>query len=140
MEKDLLKLDAQLCFPLYACSREIIKKYRPFLEPLNLTYTKYIVMLVLWEQDGLGLKDIGERLFLDSGTLTPLLKSLEEQGLITRARDERDERSVVVRLTRAGRSLKEKAVDIPNKMARCMNLTEEEFSALYKGAYKILGR
>ncbi len=140
MEKDLLKLDAQLCFPLYACSREIIKRYRPFLEPLDLTYTKYIVMLVLWEEDGIGLKDIGERLFLDSGTLTPLLKSLEEQGLITRARDPKDERSVIINLTEAGKGLKTRAREIPNRMAKCLSLTEEEFAALYKGAYKILGR
>ncbi len=138
MEKDLLKLDAQLCFPLYACSREIIKRYRPFLEPLQLTYTKYIVMLVLWEEDGIGLKDIGERLFLDSGTLTPLLKSLEGQRLITRARDPRDERSVIINLTKEGKDLKAKAKGIPDKMAECLNLTEEEFSALYKGAYRIL--
>lgn len=140
MERDLLTLDAQLCFPLYACSREIIKRYRPFLEPLNLTYTKYIVMLVLWEEDGLGLKDIGERLFLDSGTLTPLLKSLEEQGLITRARDARDERNVVVSLTSKGKGLKESAKEVPLKMAKCLSLTKAEFTALYKGAYKILGR
>lgn len=140
MEKDLLRLDAQLCFPLYACSREIIKRYRPFLKPLNLTYTKYIAMLVLWEEEGLGLKDIGERLFLDSGTLTPLLKSLEEQGLITRARDLRDERNVVINLTSQGKALKERAKEVPIKMAKCLNLTENEFTSLYKGAYKILGR
>ena len=140
MEKDLLRLDAQLCFPLYACSREIIKRYRPFLKPLGLTYTKYIVMLVLWEEDGIGLKDIGERLFLDSGTLTPLLKSLEEQGLITRERDPRDERNVVINLTPAGKDLKAKAKEVPVNMAKCLSLNEEEFAALYKGAYKILGR
>lgn len=140
MENDILKLDAQLCFPLYACSREIIKRYRPFLKPLDLTYTKYVVMLVLWEEDGIGLKDIGERLFLDSGTLTPLLKSLEEQGLITRSRDPRDERNVVINLTSKGKTLKDKAKEVPIKMAKCLSLTEDEFTAMYKGAYKILGR
>ena len=140
MEKDLLKLDAQLCFPLYACSREIIKRYRPFLEPLQLTYTKYIVMLVLWEEDGIGLKAIGERLFLDSGTLTPLLKSLEEQGLIIRTREPKDERSVVITLTEDGKALKERAKGVPIGMSKCLSLTEDEFIALYKGAYKILGR
>ena len=140
MENDLLKLDAQLCFPLYACSREIIKRYRPFLEPLQLTYTKYIVMLVLWEEDGIGLKAIGERLFLDSGTLTPLLKSLEDQGLIIRTREPKDERSVVITLTEDGKALKERAKGIPTKMAKCLSLTEDEFTALYRGAYKILGR
>ena len=140
MEKDLLKLDAQLCFPLYASSREIIKKYRPFLEPLKLTYTKYIVMLVLWEEDRIGLKAIGERLFLDSGTLTPLLKSLEDQGLIIRTREPKDERSVVITLTEDGKALKERAKGIPVKMSKCLSLTEDEFTALYRGAYKILGR
>ena len=140
MEKDLLKLDAQLCFPLYACSREIIKRYRPLLEPLQLTYTKYIVMLVLWEEDGIGLKAIGERLFLDSGTLTPLLKSLEEQGLIIRTREPKDERSVVITLTEDGKALKERAKGVPIGMSKCLSLTEDEFIALYKGAYKILGR
>ena len=114
--KELLELDHQLCFALYVSSKEIIRRYRPFLEPLHLTYTGYITMLALWESDNVSVKALGERLTLDSGTLTPLLKKMESQSLIARSRSEQDERTVLIRLTPKGRQLKEKAADIPAKV------------------------
>lgn len=113
---EYLKLDNQICFALYVCSKEIIKKYRPFLEPLGLTYTGYITLLALWEKDKISVKELGEKLYLDSGTMTPLLKKLEKDGLLTRHRSEKDERSVMVELTQKGRELKQKAAEIPVKM------------------------
>ena len=133
---DCLRLENQLCFPMYVCAKEIVKRYRPFLDPLDLTYTQYIALLILWERDGLSVKDLGDRMFLDSGTLTPLLRKLEDKGLITRTRDPTDERSVVVTLTPEGRDLREKAVDIPASVGACMNISEEDAVALYG----ILGR
>jgi len=135
---DSLKLENQLCFPLYACSRQVIKKYRPFLDELNLTYTQYIAMMVLWEVQKINVKELGKRLFLDSGTLTPLLKSLEEKGYITRSRCKEDERVLFAELTEAGTTLKEKAADVPAKMTGCMNLTPEEAGQLYQLLYKAL--
>ena len=135
---DSLKLENQLCFPLYACSRQVIKKYRPFLDELNLTYTQYIAMIVLWEVQKINVKELGKRLFLDSGTLTPLLKSLEEKGYITRSRCKEDERVLFAELTEAGTTLKEKAADVPAKMTGCMNLTPEEAGQLYQLLYKAL--
>ncbi len=137
---DVLKLENQLCFPLYACSREIVKKYTPFLEKLDLTYTQYIVMMVMWEKKSVNVKELGESLYLDSGTLTPLLKKLESKGFITRVRSNKDERNVVVTITEIGEKLKDMAVDIPMHMARCTNLTAEEGIQLYKILYKILGK
>lgn len=110
---EILKLDNQLCFALYVCSKEIIKKYKPILEPLGLTYTGYITMLALWEEDGITVKDLGNRLYLDSGTLTPLLKKLESQDFITRIRSSNDERNVVITLTEKGRTLKNHALNVP---------------------------
>lgn len=121
-----LLLRNQLCFPLYAASRKVIKLYNPVLEQLNLTYTQYITMLALWEKDGAPLKDIGSRLFLDSGTLTPLLKKLEKQGLIRRQRDDSDERNVLIFLTEQGRSLKQNAADVPQQVASCIGLNRED--------------
>ena len=138
MNYDSLKLENQLCFPLYACSRQVIKKYRPFLDELNLTYTQYIAMIVLWEVQKINVKELGKRLFLDSGTLTPLLKSLEEKGYITRSRCKEDERVLFAELTEAGTTLKEKAADVPAKMTGCMNLTPEEAGQLYQLLYKAL--
>ena len=135
---DSLKLENQLCFPLYACSRQVIKKYRPFLDELNLTYTQYIAMMVLWEVQKINVKELGKRLFLDSGTLTPLLKNLEEKGYITRSRCKEDERVLFAELTEAGTTLKEKAADVPAKMTGCMNLTPEEAGQLYQLLYKAL--
>lgn len=135
---DALKLENQICFPLYACSREIVKRYKPFLEEIDLTYTQYITMMVMWEKKSVNVKELGESLFLDSGTLTPLLKKLEAKGMITRKRSDKDERNLIVSLTEAGEKLKEKAADIPFKMAGCTNLTEEEGLMLYRILYKIL--
>ena len=137
---DALKLKNQLCFPLYACSREIIRQYKPFLDEIDLTYTQYITMMVLWEEKSLTVKELGERLFLDSGTLTPLLKKLEGKGLLTRKRSEKDERSLIVSITEAGEQLKERAVSVPPRMAQCSNLEPEEAAALYRILYKMLDR
>lgn len=120
-----LALDNQLCFALYVCSKEIIRKYQPLLEPLKLTYTMYITLMGLWERDEVTVKDLGKRLFLDSGTLTPLLKKMETQNLITRNRSKTDERTVFIKLTEEGRSLKEKCQKIPMAMA-CCNLVDME--------------
>ncbi|MCI6691980.1 MAG: MarR family transcriptional regulator [Clostridium sp.] len=121
-----LKLDNQLCFSLYALSREIIKLYKPMLDELNLTYTQYIVMIVLWEEEKASVKHIGNRLHLDSGTLTPLLKKLESMELIKRYRDKSDDRVVIAELTEKGTSLKEKAIDIPKKVLCNIKLPLEE--------------
>lgn len=137
---DALKIENQLCFPLYACSREIIKQYTPFLDKLDLTYTQYIAMMVLWEKKTVSAKELGEILFLDSGTLTPLLKKLETKGLITRRRSEEDERSLIVTITDEGEKLKEEAVSVPESMARCLILQPEEAAELYRILYKMLGR
>ena len=137
---DALKIENQLCFPLYACSREIIKQYKPFLDELDLTYTQYITMMVLWEKHTVTVKSLGDCLFLDSGTLTPLLKKLEAKGLVTRKRSETDERNLIVTITPAGERLKELAVSIPAQMAQCSNLEPDEAAALYRILYKMLGR
>lgn len=135
---DALKLENQLCFPLYACAREIIKLYKPFLDKLDLTYTQYITMMVLWEQGQLTVKELGCRLYLDSGTLTPLLKKLEEKGLVNRRRSTADERNLIVSITPAGEALKEQALYIPGEMAKCVRLSSEEALALYNLLYKML--
>ena len=109
---DVLKLDRQLCFPLYACSREMIKEYKPYLDKLDLTYTQYITMMVLWEKKSINVKALGDQLYLDSGTLTPLLKKLEAKGLVTRKRSSEDERNLIISITEAGEALKEQAVTI----------------------------
>ena len=141
MEKnyDMLKLENQLCFPLYACSREIVKKYHPHLDEIGLTYTQYIVMMVIWDKKRLSVKELGEKLYLDSGTLTPVLKSLEAKGFVTRKRSAEDERVLIVEMTDDGEALKERAAEIPPKIACCLTLTPEEASELYRMLYKILG-
>ncbi len=136
---DVLKLENQLCFPLYAAAREVVKKYRPYLDAIDLTYTQYIAMMVMWEQKEITVKALGEKLFLDSGTMTPVLKSLEAKGYVTRKRSTTDERSVSVFLTDSGEALKEKAVDIPAKVAGCVGLSGEEALQLYRLLYKVLG-
>ncbi len=113
---ELLKLDNQLCFSLYVCSKEVIKRYKPLLEPYNLTYTGYITLMALWEKDDINVKELGEKLFLDSGTLTPLLKKLEKQGYISRIRDKQDERNIRIQLTKEGKNLKDIAVCVPKQM------------------------
>ena len=135
---EALKLDNQLCFPLYAAARRVTGLYTPYLKELGLTYTQYIVLLVLWEHDGLSLGEIGDRLSLDSGTLTPLCKKLETAGLIERRRSERDERSVRITLTDAGRTLKERAAEIPLKVGNCLPLDPDEAITLYALLHKIL--
>ena len=140
MEKkyELLRLENQLCFPLYACSREVIKQYKPYLDEIDLTYTQYIAMMVLWEKKSVSVKELGSALFLDSGTLTPLLKKMEGKGLITRKRSADDERSLIVSLTEEGEALRDRAVEVPIKMAQCNCLEPEEARELYRLLYKIL--
>ena len=133
-----LRLENQLCFPLYAASREIIRMYRPFLDELDLTYTQYITMMVLWEEKEISVKQLGNRLYLDSGTLTPLLKSLETKGYVKRKRCEEDERVVLVRLTETGAKLQEEALSVPEQMRTCVRLSQEEAAVLYKLLYKLL--
>lgn len=140
MNYDKLKLDNQLCFPLYACSREIIRLYKPYLNAIGLTYTQYIAMMVLWERKQVTVKKLGELLYLDSGTLTPLLKKMEAAGLLLRSRDRDDERSVIVKLTETGEQLKDQAVKIPDKIIRCVPLNEEDARVLYRLLYQILGQ
>lgn len=123
---EVLKLDNQLCFAIYACSREIIKLYRPHLERLDLTYTQYITMMVLWENQSISAKELGNKLYLDSGTLTPLLKKLEGMGLVERKRAIEDERSLMITLTQKGLDLKEAAKEIPLKVACGIKLTPHE--------------
>ena len=135
---DVLKIENQLCFPLYACSKEIIRRYKPLLEKLDLTYTQYIAMMVLWEHRSVTSKELGNRLFLDSGTLTPLLRKLESKGLVTRRRSDDDERNLLVTVTEKGEELRDKALDIPESMAGCVSLTDDEFTRLYKILYKII--
>jgi DNA-binding MarR family transcriptional regulator len=135
---DMLRLENQLCFPLYACSREIVKKYKPFLDELDLTYTQYITMMVMWERKQMNVKELGECLYLDSGTLTPLLKKLEQKGWVSRARAREDERVLIVTLTPEGAKLRDRALDVPVQMSTCVPLKPEEASALYKLLYKIL--
>jgi len=125
-----LKLDNQLCFALYSASLAMTKLYKPMLEPLGLTYPQYLVMLVLWENDGVMVSEIGERLFLDSGTLTPLLKRLEVVDLLVRVRDEQDERRVRIKLTAAGRALKKRAASIPACIMETTQCTPETLLSL----------
>ncbi|MBO4759709.1 MAG: MarR family transcriptional regulator [Spirochaetaceae bacterium] len=133
-----LLLQNQLCFPLYACSKEIVKKYKPFLDKIDLTYTQYISMMVLWEEKTLSVKTLGEKLFLDSGTLTPMLKNLEKKQYVKRERSQEDERVVNISITKKGLDLREKALSIPEQMTKCVNITKEEAATLYSILYKIL--
>lgn len=135
---DSLKLKNQLCFPLYACSREIIKKYNPLLKEIDLTYTQYIAMMVFWEHKKMSVKELGQLLFLDSGTLTPVLKSLEAKGLVVRSRSSEDERVLLVEITEKGEALKDKAVSVPTEVGRCVKLEPEEYKELYRLLYKLL--
>lgn len=135
---DVLKLENQLCFPLYAASREIIRQYRPFLDELDLTYTQYITMMVIWEVGLINVKELGKRLYLDSGTLTPLLKSLEAKGFVHRSRSREDERVLNVELTAEGEALRDRAVSVPEQVGSCLKLDPEEAVTLYRLLYKIL--
>lgn len=140
MEYDALKLENQICFPLYACAKEVVRQYRPYLDELDLTYTQYITMMVFWEHKMLNVKELGEKLYLDSGTLTPVLKSLEAKGFVRRYRSSEDERVLLVEITKQGEELKAQAVTIPEKVAGCVKLDSEEAVNLYQLLYKILGR
>ena len=134
-----LKLCNQVCFPLYACSKEIIRKYKPVLDEIDLTYTQYSTMMVLWEKKSVNVKTLGECLYLDSGTLTPVLKKLESKGYINRERSNEDERNLVVTITKDGEDLRDKAISIPSKMGTCVKLSPEEAKCLYDLLYKIIG-
>ena len=137
---EMLKLENQLCFPLYACARDVIRQYKPFLDELDLTYTQYIAMMVLWEERQVSVKELGEKLYLDSGTLTPLLKKLEIRGLITRARSPEDERKLIVALTPEGMALRERALDIPGRMASCSKLDPADAAELHRILHGMLAK
>ena len=136
---EAMKLSRQLCFPLYAAARNVTGLYTPYLRPLGLTYTQYLVFLVLWEKDGLTVTELGEKLMLDNGTLSPLLKKLERGGYLERRRSREDERVVVITLTEAGRALQEKAKDVPAKVAGCIDLPPEKAQTLYTLLYELIG-
>ena len=131
-EYEALRLENQLCFPLYACAKEVTRRYKPFLDPLDLTYTQYITMMVLWDKKEVRVKDLGEVLYLDSGTLTPLLKRLEQKRLISRSRYQDDERALCVRITEEGEKLQHRAISVPKEMRACIPLNEEEMFVLKK--------
>ncbi|MDV6237858.1 MarR family transcriptional regulator [Leptospira ellisii] len=135
--KDLL-LENQICFPLYACSRAVTALYRPILEEIGLTYPQYLVLLVLWKEDGLSVKDIGRNLYLDSGTLTPLLKRMEEAELLSRKRSSEDERSVLIFLTAKGKRLKEKAVCVPGKLLETLDVDKKDLINLKNDLDRLL--
>lgn len=136
---DCLKLKSQLCFPLYACSKEIIRRYKPFLDRFDLTYTQYITMMALWENESMNVRELGLQLFLDSGTLTPVLKKLESKGYLERKRSREDERNLIVSVTEKGWKLREEALSIPDAISSCVNLEPEEAEELYRLLYKVLG-
>lgn len=135
---ECLKLENQLCFPLYVCAKEVVRQYKPFLDEIDLTYTQYIAMMVMWEQKEISVKGLGEYLFLDSGTLTPVLKTLEKKGYVERKRSKEDERSLVVSLTDEGSALKDKAVSIPSKMSKCVTLSADDAKELYRILHLIM--
>lgn len=135
---DCLKLENQLCFPLYVCSKEIVRHYKPLLDEIDLTYTQYIAMMVMWEHRELTVKRLGEYLFLDSGTLTPVLKTLEKKGYVKRKRSKEDERNLVVSLTKEGEKLKERAVTIPTAVSKCVSLSSEDAMELYRILHLIM--
>ena len=135
---DSLKLNNQVCFPLYACTKELVRQYTPYLKELGLTYTQYLVMMVLWEKETVSSRELAECLRLDYGTLTPVLKRLQEAGYMDKERSQDDERVLTLTLTDKGRDLKDDAVSIPPAVADCMGLSEEEFMTLYTIAYKAL--
>ncbi len=137
-EQDAMKLTNQLCFPLYAAARNVTGLYTPWLKPLGLTYTQYIVFLVLWERDGLSVTEIGSRLMLDNGTLSPLLKKMEKAGYLNRSRSAEDDRVVIITLTDEGKAMQEKVKDVPEKVASCIDLPPEKAGQLYRLLYELL--
>ena len=138
--KEEMKLGNQLCFPLYAAARSVTALYTPYLKPLGLTYTQYIVFLVLWEKDGIPVGELGKRLMLDSGTLSPLLKKMRQAGYIEKRQSAEDERSFLITLTDKGRALQEQAREIPRKVGGCIALTPEKAAQLYQLLYELLGK
>ena len=136
---DSLKLENQLCFPLYVCAKEVVRRYKPLLDGLGLTYTQYIAMMALWERRSLSVKDLGEMLYLDSGTLTPLLKKLEEKGYVLRSRCQEDERVLDVSLTPEGEALKEKAKSVPESMMSCLSISPEDAAELARILRSLMG-
>lgn len=137
---DSLKLENQICFPLYVVSKEIIRKYKPFLDEIDLTYTQYITMMVMWDKKEISVKGLGEYIYLDSGTLTPLLKNLEKKGYIERKRSEVDERSLIVTLTKEGEALKDRALSVPLKMSGCLTMEPEVAAELYKILHSLMNQ
>lgn len=137
-DSQLLKLDNQLCFSLYVCSKEIIRRYKPLLEPYGLTYTGYIIMLALWEQDNINVKELGKKLYLDSGTLTPMLKKLESQNYIKRIRGSCDERNVYIQLTKAGSDLKTEAIAIPKSLICSLDLDPQASAKLLLELHRLM--
>ena len=138
MQDNALKLENQVCFPLYAAAREVVKQYRPFLEKIDLTYTQYICMMVFWEHGSCSVKELGEKLWLDSGTLTPVLKSLEAKGYVRRSRSLADERVVNVTITEKGEAMKQDAEGIPAQVAGSIHMSEKDSLELYRLLYKLL--
>lgn len=138
MSHDALRLENQPCFPLYAASREVIKRYRPYLDAMELTYTQYIVLMVIWEHGTISVRDLGRKLYLDSGTLTPVLKTMEQAGLITRRRSTEDERVLMITITESGLALQEKAQEIPAAIRESLGLNEKELQTLMQLMNKIL--
>ncbi len=135
---DELRLENQLCFPFYVCSKEIVRHYKPYLDKIDLTYTQYITMMVMWEHNELNTKEMGHLLYLDSGTLTPVLKKLENKGYVSRHRDHNDERNLLVTLTPKGEALKEEAIDIPKHMAQCIDIDPEDAKRVWMVIHKIM--
>ena len=137
-KEDCLKLENQICFPMYVASKEIVRRYIPLLTALDLTYTQYITLLALWEKDHITVKELGEKLYLDSGTLTPLLNKLEKKGYIIKNKSDKDGRELVVIVTDKGLELKQKAIDVPPEIAKCVNLKKEEAVVFYQLLHKVL--
>lgn len=135
---EMLKLENQLCFPLYACAKEVVRRYTPLLEPLGLTYTQYVAMMVMWEHKSITVKEMGKLLYLDSGTLTPMLKKMELAGWLIRERLKSDERVVLLTITPAGEQLQEKAAEVPLKMSQCIGVTADDAKQLYALLNKLL--
>ncbi len=135
---EVLRLKNQLCFPIYLCAKEIQRRYTPFLDKLNLTYTQYVVMMYFWEFGSSNVKALGKTLLLDPSTLTPLLKKLEAKGYLTRTRSAQDERNLLVELTDSGRALQDQALEIPAQIGKCLDLSEQEAVTLYQIMYKVL--
>ena len=138
---DCLKLENQICFPLYVAAKEVVRKYKPFLDELDLTYTQYIAMMVIWQEKKLHVTELGKRLYLDTGTISPLIRKLREKNYITLSRDKEDERVQIIEITAEGEALRERALKVPYQMAQnnCVNLSVEEAIALKKTLEKIIG-